>query len=222
MIKIRIFNGMLAMGPILIGLIPFALSVGVFGTEKGLAVWQSVALSLIVFAGASQVAMIDLLAQSAPIWIIVSTALLINLRFLVFSATLSAHVKDASPFVRVFLSYTLVDQMLLIINDKAKSDKTYEWVGAGIVTALFWHSCVFIGAYFGSLIPEYLSLKFVLPVLFLFFGVSMLETRAHIVSAITTCLFILLLYPIMPLGSGLMSAIIIGAIAGIASKRINI
>lgn len=221
MIGERIFRGTLAMVPLLIGLIPFAVSTGIYGTDKGLEVWQSVTLSLIVFAGASQVAIIDLLSQSAPLWIIVITALLINLRFLVFSAALSPYVKKAPIFLRPYLAYTLVDQIFMLIADGRKTDKTYEWIGVASVTFFFWHISVFIGAYFGTIIPAYLSLEYALPIMFLFFGITMLKSRHHIITALSTGMAILILYPIMPLGSGLMTAIIIGAISGTLTKRIG-
>lgn len=216
----RMCHGAMLMTPLLVGLIPFAVSTGIYGTEKGFAVHETVIMSLIVFAGASQVAMMDLLAQSAPIWIVVATALLINLRFMVFSAALSPYVQETPLWLRPFLAYTLVDQMFMLISaDSNKIDKSYEWAGVGIMTFVFWHGSVWVGAYFGDIIPAYLSLEYALPVMFLFFGVNMLKNKARIVAASVTVLSIIVLYPLMPLGSGLMTSIILGAIAGIIMKR---
>lgn len=214
------YHGAMLVTPLLVGLIPFAVSTGIYGTEKGFTVYESVILSLIVFAGASQVAMMDLLAQSAPIWIVVATALLINLRFMVFSAALSPYTQETPFWLRPFLAYTLVDYMFILISaDSNKTDKSYEWAGVGIMVMVFWHGSVWAGAYFGDVIPAYLSLEYALPVLFLFFGVNMLKNKARMVTAGVTVVSIIGLYPIMPLGSGLMTSIILGAIAGIVTKR---
>ena len=56
--------------------------------------------------------------------------------------------------------------------------------------------------------------------MFLFFGVNMLKNKARMTAAGVTVVSIVGLYPLMPLGSGLMTSIILGAIAGMIAKRV--
>ena len=222
MIKQRMLNGAFTMAPILIGLVPFALTTGIYGTEANLPIWQTVTMSVFIFAGASQVAVTGLLEQAAPISIIILTAFLINLRFLVYSAAVTKHIEQAPKGMKPLLAYLLVDQIFILLSagDK-KADKTYEYLGAGIVCWFSWQLSVFLGAHFGNIIPESLSLKFSLPIMFLFFGVSLLKKPIHIICAITTIISIVVLYPIMPLGSGLLTSILIGALSGLVFKRVS-
>ncbi|MEW5725886.1 MAG: AzlC family ABC transporter permease, partial [Thermodesulfobacteriota bacterium] len=64
--------------PILLGVVPFGLIAGVSAVGTGLPAGQGLAMSVIVFAGASQLATLDLLGQGAPLAVIVLTALVIN------------------------------------------------------------------------------------------------------------------------------------------------
>ena len=220
MIKQRMLHGATTMVPILIGLVPFALSTGIYGTEAGLAIWQTVTMSFVIFAGASQVVVSNLLEQTAPISLIILTAFLINLRFLVYSAAISPYTRHAPLWLKPFLAYCLVDQIFILVSNAEKNtDKTYEYLGAGITVTIAWQLSVFLGAYFGNIIPEKLSLEYSLPIMFLFFGVTMLNNKAHMVSSIVTIIGITLLYPVMPFGSGLLTSIILGAVAGMITKR---
>ena len=67
-------------------------------------------MSLIVFAGASQLAGLQLLGQGAVWWVIVLTAWIINVRFMLYSASLSPHLEKVPLKGKMPLAYLLTDQ----------------------------------------------------------------------------------------------------------------
>ena len=74
------------------GLAAWGLMTGVAMVQSGMSTVEAMAMTLLVFAGSSQLAAIPLIAASAPVWVILATSFCVNLRFVVFSAHLRAYV----------------------------------------------------------------------------------------------------------------------------------
>ena len=77
--------------PTLFGIAAWGLVVGIAMVKSGLSVPQALGMTLLVFAGSAQLASLPLIAAQAPIWVIFATALVVNLRFVIFSALLAPH-----------------------------------------------------------------------------------------------------------------------------------
>jgi len=86
-----LFAGVRATLPLLLGLIPFGLVAGIAAVDAGLSPTQAVGLSAIVFAGAAQLAAIDLLGRDASLAVVVLTAVVINLRMMMYSASIAPY-----------------------------------------------------------------------------------------------------------------------------------
>lgn len=63
--------------------------IGMAMVKSHLSLPQALCMSLLVFAGSAQLAALPLIATHAPIWVIFVTALVVNLRFLVFAILLA-------------------------------------------------------------------------------------------------------------------------------------
>jgi predicted branched-subunit amino acid permease len=79
-------EGMRDLGPLVPGIAAWGVVTGVAMVKGGLGIVGALAMSLLVFAGSSQLAALPLIAAGAPIWVIWLTALVVNLRFIIFSA----------------------------------------------------------------------------------------------------------------------------------------
>ena len=77
--------------PTLFGIGAWGLVVGIAMIKSGLTIWQALGMTLIVFAGSAQLAALPLIAAHAPVWVIFVTALVVNLRFVIFSALMAPH-----------------------------------------------------------------------------------------------------------------------------------
>ena len=96
-------EGFRAFLPLSVGLIPWALVTGVAMRSTGLSVVEAVGMNLIVFAGTAQLGTLPLIGAGAPLWLIAVTALVLNLRFLIFSAAL-APAFERVPLLQRMLS----------------------------------------------------------------------------------------------------------------------
>ncbi len=82
--------GLQTMLPQAAGIAAWGLMTGVAMVKSGLSVFESVAMTLLVYAGSAQLAAIPLIVAGAPLWVILGAAFCVNLRFAVFSL----HLRD--------------------------------------------------------------------------------------------------------------------------------
>ena len=95
--------------PMLPGMVAWGLTMGVAMVNSGMSLVESVAMTLLVFAGSSQLAAIPLIAVGAPMWVILLTGLCVNLRFIVFSAHLRPYLMHLPLWKRVLSGYLTAD-----------------------------------------------------------------------------------------------------------------
>jgi len=93
-------HDMLAVAP---GMAAWGLMTGVAMIKSGLSLVEVLMMGLLVFAGSSQLAALPLIIAGAPMWVVLATALCVNLRFMVFSVHLRSYVMH-QPFWRRLVS----------------------------------------------------------------------------------------------------------------------
>src|SRR5690625_4501023 len=116
--------------PIAISAIPFGLIVGVTGVQSGLSVFQAASMPIIVYAGASQIAALQLFSAVAPLLVIWVTTTLINIRFVIYSATLAPHLAHLSVPWRLLLAYATTDQVFGLAVTRFRSEPRLKSPGA--------------------------------------------------------------------------------------------
>ncbi|MFI5275959.1 MAG: AzlC family ABC transporter permease, partial [Ktedonobacterales bacterium] len=95
--------------PLLPGTVPFGLIYGATALAVGIPAWLTQMMSIVVFAGSAQFAIVLLVAGGASAVVLVLTAAILNLRHLLYSASLGPPLRDAPRGWRLALSYLLVD-----------------------------------------------------------------------------------------------------------------
>jgi predicted branched-subunit amino acid permease len=103
--------GVRAALPLVLGIIPFGVITGVAMVASGIPPLMAMLMSIVVFAGASMVASAQLLASQAPILVIIATTLVINLRFMMYSASLRAHFGTERLGRRLWIAYLTADNV---------------------------------------------------------------------------------------------------------------
>jgi predicted branched-subunit amino acid permease len=91
------------------GIGAWGLMTGVAMINSGMSAVEAVAMTLLVFAGSAQLASIPLIASGAPLWVILTTAFCVNLRFVVFSAHLRPYVMHMPLRERLLTGYLTAD-----------------------------------------------------------------------------------------------------------------
>ncbi len=114
--------GVRAQLPLLLGVAPFGMAYGAYAVKSGLSTALAQSMSAIVFAGASQFVGTRLIVDGVPGVVIVLTVLLINLRHLLYSASLAPHVEHLDRRWRWLLAYLLTDEAYAMAITRYRRD----------------------------------------------------------------------------------------------------
>lgn len=217
-------RGIKDLAPILPGVIPFGMIAGVAATEAGMSVAHAVGFSTIVFAGASQLAAIALIGQNAAIIVIILTALVINARFLMYSASLSSHFAGLPVSRRAFAAYLLTDQAYAFSISRYREaeltpvEKMTYYTATGLTLWVPWQISTVVGAALGTSVPEEWQLDFAIPLVFLALLVPSIRLRSDAVAAAVAGLLVLVAAG-LPYNLALPLAAVAGIAAGVAFAR---
>ena len=199
---------------------PFGMLFGVLATEAGLNLTETMVLTATVFAGAAQLTALQLMQENAPTFIVLASALAVNLRMAMYSASLTPFLGHAPLWQRAFAAYLTVDQSYAcsIVRFETEPDLTVSqrmryFMGSVTLVTAAWYTFTLVGALLGARIPESWALDFALPITFLAMVTPMLRTSAHVVAALVS-IAVALLAAGLPYNLGLMVAGLAGMIAG--------
>jgi len=182
--------GAAAVAPMLVGVIPFGLVAGATPAANGFGLRAAVGLSTIVFAGASQLAATDVLANGGSALVAALAACTINLRMLLYSASLAPHLAAEPLRRRLAAAYLLTDQAYAIsITRWSEPDDDPEgrlpfYFGGAVLLWVVWQASTVVGALIGSAVPDSLPLDFAVPLVFLVLLVPAVTSRPAAVAAL--------------------------------------
>lgn len=203
--------------PILPGVIPFALVCSVSAIGVGLNPVQAAGMSFVMFAGASQLAILQLLSEGAHWVVMLLTAWIINIRFTMYSAAIAPYLKDEPNRRRLPFVYVLSDQAFGVsMAQYAKEMPVYPamyFYGAAGAIAGTWLVSAIIGAAVGTLIPPSWGFEFAFPLSFMALMFAAIKDKPGIVAAVVGGGSAVLLKP-LPYNLGLIVAATLGIIAG--------
>ncbi|MBU2994151.1 AzlC family ABC transporter permease [Octadecabacter sp. 1_MG-2023] len=214
------WTGFRAGVPFVLVVMPFGLLFGVVATEAGFTSLQTMAFSSVVFAGAAQFAALQLMVDNAPMAIVIATALAVNLRMAMYSASLSLWLGDAPLWKRALIAYVNVDQSYAISINKYEDepqmilpDRIAFFFGAVTPVCPLWIVATGLGIWLGDGIPDWMALDFAVPICFLAIIAPMMRTLAHMVAAVTSIVVALVLAG-LPFNLGLLVAAVLAMVIG--------
>lgn len=175
--------------PMLLGTVPFGLVAGATPVAGGLAVSHAMGLSVVVFAGASQIATADALIDGATVAVAVATAWAINLRLLLYSASLAPRLAHAPRRIRMVAAFFVIDQAYALADarwtgDDPPEDRVPYYLAMGALLGSTWLGATLVGALAGASMPDSVPLEFMVPLVFLVLLVPALASPAAIAAAI--------------------------------------
>ncbi len=210
--------------PILIGVIPFAVVLGFAMKRAVLSLPQGAFFALSMLGGTAQLASVQLYAENSPALIIITTALIINLRYSMYSLSLYPILRERTFAERLFAAFIVSDQSYAFTMAEAETNPNNSalpsfFFGASAMVFLVWVGSIFLGFNVGTFIPPELSLDFAIPLVFMSLLIPHLKGRDRMISAAAAALASALLVHALPLHSGLLAAILIGIGAGVISGK---
>ncbi|RTL69831.1 MAG: branched-chain amino acid ABC transporter permease [Pseudonocardiaceae bacterium] len=206
--------------PVVAAYVPFALTLGATMAGSGvppLVAWTS---SPLLFGGAAQLLAVQLLGGGANVVLIVLSALVVNSRMLLYSASLAQHATGWSRRSRWAGAYLLADPVYaLALGRFTKPDgggdarlRLAYYLGAGLTLWTAWMTITGAGVLLAGVLPVGLSLDLAAPLTFLLLVLPMLTSRPAWAAAATGGA-VAVAASGLPLGLGLL----VGAGAGIAA-----
>jgi len=206
--------------PFVLIMAPFAMLFGVIATEAGLNLVETMGMSIIIIAGAAQFTAIQLMIEETPTLIVIFTALAVNLRMAMYSASFAPYLRGAKLWQRALVAYLLVDQTYALgalrFEEQPKEPlprKLAYLFGVVLPIVPVWYAFSYIGAVVGTRIPEGYALDFAIPIAFLALTGPALRTLPHVIAAFVSCVAALLLMWV-PFNLGLIIAAFLAMTAG--------
>jgi len=212
------WDGVRAEFPLLISVFPFGMIYGALALGAELSKAASQMMSSIVFAGSAQFITAKLVSDSAPATVIILTIAVVNLRHMLYSASLAPYLKNLPLKWKVLLSYLLTDEAYaptVLEYEKTGVRPQSHWflLGAGFALWLTWQVSTAFGIFLGTAIPENWQLDFALPLTFIAMVVPALKNRPMIAASVSAGLVALLAYS-LPFKLGLILAALTGIVVG--------
>ncbi|MCY9843893.1 AzlC family ABC transporter permease [Vibrio caribbeanicus] len=152
--------------PLMGGYIPVAISFGLISLQAGFGIWETIMISILIYAGASQFLFVAMVASGAPLWLVVSMTLMINARHVVYGPNLAPYLSKNPWWIA--LMHGLTDQIFALAHARlpqiAELDRLGWFIGCSILGWLSWVGGTALGAFAGEgLISRWPLLGDVLP-----------------------------------------------------------
>lgn len=222
-------SGIKAELPLLVGVIPFGMIYGVLALAAGLPPGAAQAMSSVIFAGSSQFVATQLFAVGAPEMVIFITAVVVNLRHALYSASIAPYLQCLSPYWKIGLAYLLTDEAYAVSIDHyqqtgeemdCQSPDRRHWflLGAGLALWSTWQLSTAVGIFLGAQVPSSWSLDFTLALTFIAILIPSLKDRPAWAASLTAGVVAVMAFS-MPYRLGLIVAAFFGISVGLALER---
>lgn len=204
--------------------VAWGLVTGIAMAQSGLTVPQAYGLSVLAFAGSAQLAALPLLTGHAPVVVTVLTALVVNLRFVIYSAAMKADFASLRFPQRLGLAYLIGDFPFVIFTRRAPQFtaglRPVYFLGIGLCNLAVWHLGSFAGLIAAGRVPAAWGLDFAGMVALVALLVPMLTTRAGLAASLVGGLAGIALDG-LPAHAGLIVATIAGIAAAFAAEHLG-
>jgi 4-azaleucine resistance transporter AzlC len=186
--KAELRDGFVATLPLSIGTVPFGIAFALAAQTAGLSAAQTLAMSLLVYAGASQLVAAELLATGASSPSILLATLVVNVRHLPLAASLAAPLRRLHPLVRATLAFSLSDPSYAVSVERVlqRASGAAFLFGSGLSLYLFWALGTIAGLLLGGVVadPTAWGLELVFPLSFMVLVMPHLRSRPGLMAAV--------------------------------------
>jgi 4-azaleucine resistance transporter AzlC len=221
------FAGVIAELPLLVGVAPFGMIFGILALSAGIPPVAAQSMSWIIFAGSSQFITAQLVGQNTPGLVIVLTAAIVNLRHMLYSASLAPYVKHLSGHWKPLLAYLLTDEAYAVTAlyyqnsgpaTRVGDQRHWYFLGSGLTLWTTWQLSTAVGVFIGAQVPSSWPLDFSLALTFIALLVPSLADRPAWGATLAAGVTAVLAYS-LPYKLGLAAAALVGILVGLWLER---
>ncbi|MEO8144528.1 MAG: AzlC family ABC transporter permease [Betaproteobacteria bacterium] len=215
--------GLRASLPLLIAVAPFGLVTGVAMAAGGIPPLEAMAMSVLVYAGASMLAATQLIAEGAPALVVVLAAFIVNLRLLMYSASIRPYFVGVPLSRKLIVSYALVDNPYALFIQRFGAHpeapgKFDYFAGVAVPIWIGWQATVGLGLMVGNQLPAEWKLEFAAPLAFIAMSIPLLRGKAMVAAAVSAGTTAVLAHG-LPLRMGMALAAVVGIAAGVIAEK---
>ncbi len=221
--------GLRDLAPQAFGQVAWALMTGVALVKSGMSVFESVAMTLLVYAGSSQLAATPLIVAGAPAWVVLATGFCVNLRFVVFSLHMRGYLMHLPRLPRIITGYFTTDISYVLFTRRfahpAQTDAqrvTQEAYLAGLSFANWssWMAFSLLGIALANAIPMSWGLGFAGILCLLGIQCSLASSRLRVLSSLVAGVVAVLAYA-LPLKLNIVLAIVMAVLACLMTEQLK-
>jgi predicted branched-subunit amino acid permease len=219
-------RGARAVAPALLATGVWGLVTGVAMVKTGLTEWQALGMTLAVFAGTAQMAALPLIAADAPVWVVLITATVVNLRFVIFSATLWPYLRHLPLAKRLALGYVTADIAAAVFvgryaeapaDERGSTEQVWFLLGVTSAIWLAWQALSIAGIFIAGGIPGAWGLDFAAILALLGLTLPMINSRPALAGAGVAAVVAVTAVD-FPLKLGVVAAVIAGTAVAMATE----
>jgi len=225
--KSALRDGLRTCAPAMPGLLAWGAVTGMVLVQSGLSIWQAIAMTLIVYAGSAQLAALPLIVAGAPMWVIVLTTLLVNFRFVIFSAVVGPHFAHLHWTRRLWYGYFNADLVMAFFPQRfpahtmsKPAGKLGYFKGLAYSTWWAWEIGSLIGILLASQIPTNWGIGFAGTLVLLGMTIPLIVNLATLVGVVVAGVISVAAVGI-PYKLGLVVAIVGGIAAAVVADRVT-
>lgn len=221
-------HGIRIVAPLTLATATWGVVTGVAMVKVGLTTAQAIGMSLLVFSGSAQLASLPLIAAAAPIWVVLLTAFVINLRFVIFSAGLQPFFRRLALRKRLLLAYFIIDFSFAMFlsrfsdtsdDERGTTEQIWFFLGMAAYSWIIWQATSIAGILLAAQVPTEWGLEFASIIALIAMTIPMIIGKPALVGAMTAGV-VAVMAAGLPLKLGLLVAVVAGIAAAMSAELV--
>lgn len=219
----RALEGARDMAPMVVGILPFGLALGATISSSHVSTEAGLASAPLILAGAAQLATLQMLSDGTGAAVTVVSALLINLRILLYSASLAPWFRGAPLRTRLFLAGAVIDQTHFVCQprfaegDLDQRDRVAYYIGASGLLIAVWLGSQTAAVVIGAQLPAAARLDMAAPLALVGLLAKSVTSRPALAAALTGTAVAALAVG-LPFHSATLVATVVGIAVGVCAS----
>ena len=213
--------------PLIVGAIPFGIIFGTLAQSSGLSFGAAAGMSAFVFAGSSQFIALGLLASGSTAILVIVTTLVVNLRHLLYAASLVPYMQDTSQHWKAVMGFLLTDEAFAVAIRRyrqpgRRGTDYWYYLGAALAMYLNWQCCTWLGLTVGQMMPNAANwgLDFAMVATFIGMVIPYVVTKP-MMGAVAITAGVAIVAHGLPYQLGLLVAVLAGGVTGLTLETMS-
>lgn len=158
--------------PVMLGFVPVGIAYAIMARQAGFSIFETIFMSIAVFAGASQMMAVGMYVQGAGIFAMILATFILNLRHLIMSTCVINHIKNEPVKRKLLAAFGVTDESFAIFTTEKKENcSLLYFLGLITVTYASWIAGSAIGAVASDFLPAIVTASLGIALYAMFIGI---------------------------------------------------